>query len=103
MLARTVTLSSGEGRRHPVTKRSASLIPVSMRWVYTLQHQRGAQYSAIEYTRDKVAVQRTAALAPHPDLASHHIWATHEVSFPRSDSKVLVVRKQPVQFHTQVC
>ena len=49
-----------------------------------LRHQTGAQYSAVEYTRAKAA-----ALAPHPDPASRLIRATHEVSFPRSDSRCL--------------
>ena len=39
------------------------------------------QYSAVEYTRAKAVVQRTAALAPHPDPASRLIRATLEVSF----------------------
>ena len=74
------------GCRYPVITRSASLIAVLMMQVCTLRHQAGAQYSAVEYTRAKSAVQRTPPWAPHPDPASHLIRAMHEVSFPHSDS-----------------
>ena len=87
MPARMERLSNGVGCRHPVTKWSASLITLLMMRVCTLQHQIGAQYSAVEYTRAKVAVQRIAAMAPHPNQASHLIRVMHEVSFPRSDSR----------------
>ena len=35
----------------------------------------------------KAVVRRIAALAPHPDLASRLIRATHKVGFPISDSR----------------
>ena len=56
MPARMGRLSNGVGCRHPVTMPSASLIAISMKLVCTLQHQTGAQYSAVEYTRAKAAV-----------------------------------------------
>ena len=46
MPARIGRLSAGVGRRHPVTIRKASLMAESMRWVWALRHQTGAQYSA---------------------------------------------------------
>ena len=42
-------LSAGVGRRHPVTIRKASLMAGSTNGVY--EHQTGAQYSAVEWTR----------------------------------------------------
>ena len=89
MPARMGRLSNDVGCRHTVTTRSVSLIAVSVMQVCTLRHQAGAQYSAVEYTRANAAFQRTVALVPHPDLASHLIRATHEVSFPCSDSRCL--------------
>ena len=65
---------------------SMSLIAILMRHMCTLQHQTGAQYSAVD-TRAKAVVRRTAAPTPYPDPASHFIRATHEVSFPHSDSR----------------
>ena len=40
--------SVGVGRRHPVTMRKASFKTLSMRRVWALRHQTGAQYSAVE-------------------------------------------------------
>ena len=40
--------SVGVGRRHPVTMRKALFKTVSMRRVWALRHQTGAQYSAVE-------------------------------------------------------
>ena len=62
MPARMGRLSNGVGRRHSVIMQSVlliavSLIAMSMMLVYILQHQTGAQYSAVEYTRAKAAVQ----------------------------------------------
>ena len=51
MLARIGRLSTGVGRRHPVTLRNASLMVRSMRREWALRHQTGAQYSAVEWTR----------------------------------------------------
>ena len=50
--------------------RSALLITGSIKRVRALRHQTGAQYSAVEYTRARVAVRRTEALAPHVVPAS---------------------------------
>ena len=46
-------LSAGVARKHPVTIRKASLMAGSMRRVWALWHQRGAQYSAVEWTRTR--------------------------------------------------
>ena len=48
MSERTGRLSVGVKRRHPVTMRKASLRTLSMRRVCALQHQAGAQYSAVK-------------------------------------------------------
>ena len=87
MPARMGRLSNGVGHSHPVTIWSAPLIAVLMMRVCALRHQTGAQYSAVEYTRAKVADQRTAPLAPHPDPVSRLIRVMGEVKFPSSDSR----------------
>jgi len=66
MPARMGRLSAGVGHRHPVTIRKASLMSGSIRRVWPLQHQTGAQYSAVECTRARVAVRRVVAEEPQP-------------------------------------
>ena len=51
-------------RRHPVTKRKTSLIGLSIRRVWALRDQPGAQYSAVEWTKARVAVQSILASEP---------------------------------------
>ena len=85
--AKTNRLSVGVERRHPVTMRSASLIGLLMRRVWVLRHQTGAQYSAAECTRARVAVRNVVAPAPQVDPASRLRSPTRVVSFLRSDSK----------------
>jgi len=58
MPARVGRLSAGVGRRHPVTIRKAS-----MRRIRALRHQTGAQYSAVERTKARVAIRRVVAPA----------------------------------------
>ena len=45
--ARMGRLSVGVGHRYPVTMHKVSLKALSIRQVYTLQHQNGAQYSVV--------------------------------------------------------
>jgi len=85
--ARIGWLSVGVGRRHPVTIRKASLMEESIRRVWALRHQTGAQYSEVECTRARVAIRRVVAPAPQPEPASRLRSATRDVSFLRSDSK----------------
>jgi len=80
-------LTAGAGRRHPVTIRKMSLMVGSMRRVGVLRHQTGAQYSAFEWTRARVAVRKVVAPAPHLEPARHLRSATCDVSFLRSDSR----------------
>jgi len=87
MLARIGRLSAGVGRRHPVTIGKESLMAESMRWVWAQRHQTGAQYSAVEWTKTRVAVRRVVAPAPQPEPASRLRSATRYVSFLRSDSR----------------
>jgi len=61
MPARMGRLSAGVGRKHPVTICKALLMAGSMRW-----HQTGAQYSAVECTRARVAIRRVVAPALQP-------------------------------------
>jgi len=65
MAARVGRLSAGVGRMHPVTIRKASLMAGSMRRVWALRHQTGAQYSAVECTRVSVGIRRVVAPAPN--------------------------------------
>jgi len=80
-------LSSGVGRRHQVTISKALLMAGSMRQVWALRHQTGAQYSAVEWTRARVAIRRVVASAPQPEPASRLRRAMRDVNFLRSDSR----------------
>ena len=81
-------LSTGVGRRHPVTEiRKASLMVGSIRRVWTLRRQTGAQYSTFECTRARVAVRNVVVPALQPEPASRLRSATRDVSFLRSDSR----------------
>jgi len=86
MPARIGRLSAGEGRRHPVTMHKVSLMVASIRRVRALW-QTGAQYSAVEWTRARMAVRNVVAPAPQPETASHLRSAARNVSFIRSDSR----------------
>jgi len=85
--ARIGRLSAGVGRRHPVTIRKASLMVGSVRRVWALRHQTGAQYSAVEWTRDRVAIRNGIPPAPQPEPASRLRSTTCDVIFLRSDSR----------------
>ena len=87
MPARIGRLSAGVRRRHPVTIRKASVMVGSMRRVLALRHQTGAQYSAVEWTRSRVAVRNVVAPAPQPEPANRLRSATRDLSFLRSDSR----------------
>ena len=58
-----------------------------MRRERALRHQAGAQYSAVKWTRARVAVRNVAAPAPQTEPASHLRSATSDVIFLRSDSR----------------
>ena len=87
MPARMGRLSASVGRRHPVTIRKVPLMRGSMRRVWALRHQTGAQYSAVEFTRARVAIRRVVAPAPQPEPASRLRSATRYVRFLRIDSR----------------
>jgi len=87
MPARIGMLSAGVGCRHPVTIRKASLMAGSMKRAWALRHQTGAQYSALEWTRARVAVRNIVAPAPQPEPASRLRSVKRDVSFLRSDSR----------------
>jgi len=52
-----------------------------------LRYQTGAQYSAVEWTRARVAVRNAVAPAPQPEPASRLKSARCDVNFLRSDSR----------------
>ena len=65
MPARIGRLSTDLGSRHPVSIRKVSLIVWSIRQLWVLWHQTGAQHSAVECTRARVAVLNVVAPARH--------------------------------------
>jgi len=85
MPARVGRLSTDVGRRHAATIGKASLMVVSLRWVWVLRHQTGAQHSAVECTKASVVLLRVVPLAPQPEPARRFRSATCDVSFLRSD------------------
>ena len=87
MLAMIGRLSADVGRRQPVAIRKASLVAVSIRWVWVLRHQTGAQYSALERAWIRVTVRNVVSPAPKPESASYLESATRDVNFLRSDSR----------------
>ena len=80
-------LSAGVERRHPVTIRKEPLMAGLMRWVWELRHPAGGQYSAVDWTRVKVAVRNVVATAPQPEPARRLKFATRNVNFLLSDSR----------------
>ena len=70
MPARTGKSSVGVGPKHPVTMREASLRMLSMRRVCTVRYKTGAQYSAVEWTKERAEMRNVLAPAPHSDPAS---------------------------------
>ena len=82
MPARIGRLAAGVGRRHPVTICKVSLMAGLMR-----RHHTGAQYSAVEWTRARVAIRKVSAPAPKAKPESRLKSAMRDVSFLRSDSR----------------
>jgi len=87
MPARVGRLSAGVGRRHPVTIRKALLMARSIMRAWALRYYSLAQYSAVEWTRARMAVRKVVAPAPQPEPASRLRSATRDVSFLRSASR----------------
>jgi len=93
--------SAGMGCRHPVTICKASLMAESMRRVWALQHQTGMQFSAVEWTKAKVAVCNV--VAPTPSQASelpqeYEAWCQLFAKW----LKVSVLRERPVQHYSEI-
>ena len=87
MPERSGRLSVRVGRRHPVTMHKASLRTLSVRRVCALRHQAGAQYSAVEWIRDKAAVHNVLEPAPNPEPAGRLSRETRVDSFLRNVSR----------------
>ena len=79
--------SVGVGRKHPVTMRKALLKMMSMRRVCVPRHQTGAQYSAMEHTKERAEMHNVLAPVPNPDPASRLNSATTVESFLREASR----------------
>ena len=87
MPARIERLSASVGWRHLVTAHEVSLMTRSIRRMWALQHQTGAHYSVVQWTRAKVAVRNAVAPAPQTEPASSLKSATRYVNLLRSDSR----------------
>ena len=87
MPARTGKSTVSVARKHPVTMRKALLRMLSIRRVCVLRHQTGAQYSAVEQTKERTEMRNVLAPAPHPDPASRLNSPTRVESFLRKASK----------------
>jgi len=61
-------LSFGIEQRHPVTNCKALRMGLSTKRVCLLQHQTGAQYSAAEWNKRRVAISNILASEPHWNL-----------------------------------
>ena len=70
-----------------MTMHNESLRTLSIRQVCALRHQTGAQYSAVEETRDRAAVRSVLAPVPQPEPASCLISAMCVVSFLHNVSR----------------
>jgi len=102
MPARVGRLSAGVGRRHPVTIRKASLMVRLIRRVWALRHQIGAQHSAVECTRAKVAVRSVVSPAPQPEPASRLKERDAWCQLLAKWLTVLTIRERPVQRYSEV-
>ena len=87
MPERSGRLSVGVGRKHSMALRKASLRTLSIRRVYALRCQAGAQYLAVEWIRDKAAVRNVLAPVSHPKPASRFRRETRVDNFLRIASR----------------
>jgi len=102
MGARTGRLSAGVGHRHRVTIRIASLMVGSMRRVWPLRQQTGAQYPADECTTARAADSQrcsssTQAGASEPPL-DRDAWCQ---LFAKC-IKLSAIREQPIKRYSEV-
>jgi len=86
MSARMGRLSAVVGCRHPVTIQKASLTAVSVRQVFALLNQTGAQYSAVEWTVARVLF---AALFPSTSAKGVNTLISFHNSSKRQLKKLL--------------
>ena len=84
---RTNRLSVDVRRRHSVTMRKTSLMSLSLRRVWALRLQTGAQYSAAEWIKAKVAIRNDLVPAPQLDPARRLKRRTCVVNFLQSHSR----------------
>ena len=103
MLARTSKSSFGVGRKHPVTMRKALLTILSMGQVCLLRQQTGAQYSTVEWTKERAEISNVLAPAPHPDPASRSQQRDSGGEFLAQSLEVVTENERPVQLYPNIC
>ena len=89
--------SVGVGRSHPVTMRKASFRSLSIRRVWTTRHQTGAQYSAVEQTRDRAAFRGVLAPTPHAEPTNRLSSVTCEDSYLCNATRSMILNLVPRQ------
>ena len=86
----------GGGRTQASSHNSQGVVDGGVeRSVWALRHQKGAQYSAVERTKARVAVRKVVAPAPQPDLSrarNRRARFVVEVDFKSSRSASLLLR-----------
>ena len=103
MPARTGKFSVGVGRKHPVTMRKALLRILSMGRVCLLQQQTGAQYSTVEWSKERVEMRNVLAPAPHPDPASRPQQRDSGGEFLAQSLEVVSENERSVQLYPKIC
>ena len=94
--------SVGVGRRHLIIMRKASFKTLSKRQVSALRYQTGAQYSAVEQTRNRTAVHSALALTFYPEAKSRLSSVTRGDSFFAQCHKIVTKRERSVKFYPKI-
>ena len=103
MPARTGKFSVGVARKHLVTMRKALLRILSMGRVSVLRQQTDAQYSTVEWTKERAEMRNVLAPAPHPDPASRPQQRDSGAEFLAQSLEVITENERPVQLYPNIC